>query len=160
LVATKVTGDLDALARLDAPALLHLSVPGAGSRLLVVASIGKDGVGITPALAGHAKLTPAELSQLWSGEATILWKDFHSLSSRAKRAEKAEGARLLQGLLKEAGCFSGPVSGSNGPETKAAIAEFQRREKIKADGEAGGVTLMLLYRRAGGFFPPGITAGR
>ncbi|HJV34951.1 AAA family ATPase [Geomonas sp.] len=160
LVATKVTGDLDALARLDAPALLHLSVPGAGSRLLVLSSIGKDGVEITPALAGHTKLTPAELSQLWSGEAILLWKDFHRLSSREKRAEKAEGTRLLQGLLKEAGCYSGQISGLNGPETKAAIAEFQRREKIKVDGEAGGVTLMLLYRRAGGFFPPGINARR
>ncbi|HJV65810.1 MAG TPA: AAA family ATPase [Geomonas sp.] len=158
LLAARFGGGFDALARLDTPALLHLTVPGAGSRVVAVQSIGKDGVRIVPALAGHAKLSPAELAQLWNGEATVFWKDFHRISSREKRAEKAEGTRLLQGLLKDAGCFSGQVNGAFGPETRAAIAEFQRREKIKVDGQAGGLTLLLLYRRAGGFFPPGLSA--
>jgi general secretion pathway protein A len=157
LTATKIEGGLDLLARFDAPALLHLTLPGAGSRMVALTAIGKDGVSVVPAVAGRSQLTREELALIWSGGATLLWKDFHAISSRVKQAEKAEGVRRLQGLLKQAGCYSGPVSGSMGSMTKGAIAEFQRREQLPVDGQASGQTLLLLYRRAGGFFPPGLS---
>lgn len=157
LTATKINGDLDALVALDAPALLHVSVPGSGTRLIALTGIGREGVSVVPAIGGRSKLTREELALIWSGGATLLWKDFHAISSRAKSAEKAEGVRLLQGLLKQVGCYQGPLNGSLGKMTKAAIAEFQRREQITVDELAAGQTLLLLYRRAGGFFPPGLT---
>jgi general secretion pathway protein A len=157
LTATKIEGGLDLLARFDAPALLHLALPGAGSRMVALTAIGKDGVSVVPAVAGRSQLTREELALIWSGGATLLWKDFHAISSRVKQTEKAEGVRRLQGLLKQAGCYSGPVSGSMGSMTKGAIAEFQRREQLPVDGQASGQTLLLLYRRAGGFFPPGLS---
>ena len=156
LTATGITGNFDALAALDAPVLLHIAVPGAGTRLVALTAIDKGGVSVVPAIAGRSKLAPAELALFWSEGATLLWKDFHGISSRAKPADKLEGVRLLQGLLKQAGCYSGPLNGSLGNKTKAAIAEFQRREQVAVDGQATGQTLLLLYRRAGGFFPPGL----
>jgi len=157
LTATKIGGNLDALVALDAPALLHVSVPGSGTRLIALTGIGKEGVSVVPAIGGRSRLTREELALIWSGGATLLWKDFHAISSRAKSAEKAEGIRLLQGLLKQVGCYQGPLNGSLGKMTKAAISEFQRREQITVDGQAAGQTLLLLYRRAGGFFPPGLS---
>lgn len=157
LTATKINGHLDALVALDAPALLHVSVPGSGTRLIALTGIGKEGVSVVPAIGGRSKLTREELALIWSGGATLLWKDFHAISSRAKSAEKAEGVRHLQALLKQVGCYQGPLNGSLGKMTKAAIAEFQRRERITVDELAAGQTLLLLYRRAGGFFPPGLT---
>jgi general secretion pathway protein A len=65
--------------------------------------------------------------------------------------------RLLQGLLKGAGSYHGPLNGKLGAKTVEAIGEFQRREQIGVDGKATGLTLLLLYRRAGGFFPPALT---
>jgi general secretion pathway protein A len=156
LTATRVSGNLDTLARLDAPALLQVVVPGAGNRLVALTGIDRDQVFISPAIAGRSKLNRGELAQIWSGGATLLWKDFHAISSRKRPAEKAEGVRLLQGLLKEVGCYKGALNGSLTPKTVAAIAEFQRKEQVAVDGQATGQTLLLLYRRAGGFFPPGL----
>ena len=153
LTATRVTGDLDALARLDAPALLLVTVPGAGTRLIALTALERDAVRVVPAVAGRSRLSRSELALLWSGGATLLWKDFHGISSRKGGGE---GVKQLQGLLKEVGCFQGEATGLLDPETLAAIAEFQRRERLAIDGRAAGQTLMLLYRRAGGFFPPGL----
>jgi general secretion pathway protein A len=157
MTATRVDGNLDALARLDTPALLQLSVPGAGTRLLALTGLNGDRVTLVPALAGRPTLTRAELAQIWSGGATVLWKDFHGIANRAKPADRAANARLLQGLLKGAGCYQGPLNGVLGSKTVEAISEFQRREQLSVDGKAKGLTLLLLYRRAGGFFPPALT---
>ena len=156
MTATRIEGDLDTLARLDAPALLQVKVPGAGSRLLALTGIGKDQVRVVPALAGCSTLTRAELAQLWGAGATVLWKDFHGIASRVKPAEKAAGVKLLQGLLKGAGYYQGALNGTLGPKTTEAIAGFQRKERLVVDGKARGLTLLMLYRRAGGFFPPAL----
>ncbi|HBA89799.1 MAG TPA: AAA family ATPase [Geobacter sp.] len=156
LMTTKVNGNLDALARLNAPALLHVTVPGVGERLVALVGLNQDEVSVAPSIAGRGKLTRAELAQFWSGGATLIWKDFHSLSSRAKPADKAAGAKLLQGLLKQVGFYNGPINGNLGKMTQASLADFQRREQLPVDGQASGQTLMMLYRRAGGFFPPGL----
>jgi len=157
MTATRITGDLAELARLDAPALLQVSVPGAGNRLVALTGLEKELVRVVPALAGRSTLTRTELAQLWTGGATILWKDFHGIAARTKPAERAQGVRSLQGLLKGAGCYQGALSGSFGSKTAEAVAEFQRRERLVVDGKARGLTLLMLYRRAGGFFPPTLT---
>ena len=154
MTATRIAGDLDAIARLDAPALLQVSVPGAGNRLVALTGLGTDGVRVVPALAGRSTLTRAELAQVWKGGATLLWKDFHGIAARVKPSEQATEVRLLQGLLKGAGCYQGPLNGNLARKTTEAVSEFQRRERLVVDGKAKGLTLLLLYRRAGGFFPP------
>ena len=156
LTATRISGNLDTLSRLDAPALLHVLVPNAGPRLVALIGLDKDEVSVVPAIEGRSTLSRAELALIWGGAATLLWKDFHALSSRKKTSEKVEGVRLLQGLLKEVGCYTGAINGFLNQKTGAAVAEFQRREQITVDGQATGPTLLLLYRRAGGFFPPGL----
>ena len=156
--ATRVNGDLAAVARLDAPALLQVAVPGAGNRLVALTGLDQDAVRVVPALAGRSTLTRAELALIWNSGATILWKDFHGLALRSKPAERAAGVKSLQGLLKGSGCYQGPLNGTLGSKTAAAVSEFQRREQLPVDGKARGLTLLLLYRRAGGFFPPSLAA--
>lgn len=156
LAVTKMSADLDELARLDAPALLHVVVPAVGIRLVALVGLDKDGIKVVPAIDGRSKLSRAELAMIWSGSATVLWKDFHSLSSRKKPSEKEEGVKILQGLLKQVGCYEGAINAGQTTKTEEAVAEFQRREKMAIDGQAAGETLLLLYRRAGGFFPPGL----
>jgi general secretion pathway protein A len=157
MTATRVTGNLDALARLDAPALLQVTIPGAGSRLVALIGLGKDEVRVVPALAGRSTLTRAELALIWSSGATLFWKDFHGIAARTKMADKTAAVKLLQGLLKGAGCYQGPLNGSLGAKTVESVAEFQRREQLVVDGKPRGLTLLLLYRRAGGFFPPALS---
>ncbi len=156
LMTTPLSANLDALARLDAPALLHIVVPEAGVRLVALVGLNGDEVTVAPAIQGRSKLTRGELALIWSGSSTLVWKDFHALSSRRRPSEKAEGIRLLQGLLRQVGCYSGAINASQTRKTEAAVADFQAREHVAVDGQATGETLLLLYRRAGGFFPPGI----
>ncbi|MBJ6800615.1 AAA family ATPase [Geomonas propionica] len=156
MAAARFPASLDLLARLDAPVLLHIVLPGGAERLVALVGLDKNEVEVVPQVAGRSKLTRAELAQVWSGGVTVLWKDFHGIATRTKGAEKAAGTKSLQGLLKQVGCYDGAVDGKLNETTKSALAEFQRREQLPGDGKVGAQTLMLLYRRAGGYFPPGL----
>ncbi|MCM0082397.1 AAA family ATPase [Geomonas sp. Red32] len=159
LTATRITANLESLERLDAPALLHVAVPG-GERVVALVGVDRDGLQLVPAVGGKARLSAGELGTLWKGSATVLWKDFHGLAGRPKAAEKADKVKRLQGLLKEAGSYAGPVDGKDGALTTAAVREFQAKEGMTVDGKLTPETLMRLYRQAGGFFPPGIVKDR
>ncbi|GFO54447.1 ATPase AAA [Geomonas sp. Red276] len=159
LTATRITGNLVSLERLDAPALLQVAVPG-GERVVALVGVDGGGLQLVPPLAGKARLSSGELGAIWKGSATVLWKDFHGLAGRPKAAEKADKVKRLQGLLKEAGSYAGPVDGKDGALTTAAVREFQAREGMTVDGKLTPETLMRLYRQAGGFFPPGIVKDR
>ena len=157
LMATEVTGTLDSLARLDTPALLQIPLPGGGSRFLALVGIDRNGVAVAPAVNGRSSLTRPELAAVWTGSATLLWKNFHDISPRLRTGSRAKGVKQLQELLKGAGYYDGPVGGIFDPMTDRAIRFFQQAEGLTADGKPGEQTLLLLYRRAGGFFPPGLS---
>jgi general secretion pathway protein A len=156
LTATTVTGDLQDLSHLDAPALLPLTLADGSTRLLALTAIDREGVTVAPALDGRSRLSRAELAQFWNRGATVLWKDFHAIAAAKLPAERPNAVRQLQEMLKQTSCYDGPVNGVFTVATKDAVKEFQRREHLTVDGQPGGATLLLLYRRAGGFFPPGI----
>lgn len=156
LVATRLDGGLEELIRLDAPALLHVSLEGGEQRVVALLKLSNDSVRVVPDLGGKKTLSRAELAQVWTRGATVLWKDFHGLDGSAKPADKAAAVKALQGMLKQAGCFNGTATGLLGKATREALETFQRREGLAVDGKPGAQTLMFLYRRAGGFFPPGL----
>ena len=157
LMATEVTGTLDTLARFDTPALLQIPLPGDGSRLVAMVGIDRNGVTVAPAVNGRSSLTRSELAAVWTGSATLLWKNFHDISPRLRTGSRAKGVKPLQELLKGAGYYGGMVSNVFDPTTDGAIRTFQQSEGLEADGKPGEKTLLLLYRRAGGFFPPGLS---
>jgi general secretion pathway protein A len=64
--------------------------------------------------------------------------------------------KQLQELLKGAGYLPGSASGVFDRPTEEGLRAFQRAEGLAPNGKAGERTLLHLYRRAGGFFPPGI----
>lgn len=156
-VLTEVTGKLDVLARFDLPALLWIELPRGGGRLVALTGLDKGRVAVTPAVAGRSLLSEAELGSIWSGKALVLWKNFHDISTRLKPGSGDGNVDKLQGLLKATGFFAGDVYGSFDSRTVDAIRAFQRSEGITADGRLGEKTLLLLYRRGGGFFPPGLS---
>lgn len=156
LMATEVTGNLDTLTRIDAPALLHVPLTGGGNRLLALTGLDNGRVTIVPSLSGRSSLTKAELSSIWSGRATVLWKNFHGISPRLKPGS-SKRVKQLQELLLGAGFYEGTATGLFDPGTVEAISSFQQSEGLDPDGKPGEKTLLLLYRRAGGFFPPGLS---
>lgn len=160
LTVTEISGTLDDLARLDTPALLHITLPQGGKRLVALTSLGKERIGIEPPIAGRSTLSRNELASLWSGRASVFWKNFHDIPSRLRPGEKGKGVGQLQELLKGTGYYAGGASGIYDTVTQEAVRSFQKAEGLHADGKAGERTLLLLYRRAGGFFPPGLSQGK
>jgi general secretion pathway protein A len=160
LTVTELSVTLDDLARLDTPAILHITLPQGGRRLVALTSLDKGQIGIEPALDGRTTLTRDELAALWGGHASVVWKNFHGIPSRMKPGSSSKGVGQLQELLKGAGYYGGGVTGRYDTVTQEAIRAFQKAEGLVADGRAGEKTLLLLYRRAGGFFPPGLSPGK
>jgi hypothetical protein len=64
--------------------------------------------------------------------------------TRYERGDKGEDVARIQEALKKAGVFSGEVDGNYGRGTRAAVTEFQQKNKLKADGIAGRETLRQL----------------
>lgn len=50
----------------------------------------------------------------------------------------------IQSALKNAGFYTGPIDGKNGPLTRKATEEFQEAQGLKADGKVGPKTWSAL----------------
>jgi general secretion pathway protein A len=156
LTATVIDADLASLARIDAPALLRIELPGGSTRLLALTAARSGRYSVIPAVAGRTELTGKELASIWSGHATILWKNFYAIPQRLRPGIRDRRVKPLQELLKGAAVYRGAATGTFDVTTVEAIRAFQRAEGMTPDGRPGDRTLLLLYRRAGGFFPPGL----
>ncbi|BDV43575.1 ATPase AAA [Geotalea uraniireducens] len=156
LAVSEFTGTLDSLARLDAPALLQIPLPAGNRRFVALTGLVDGRATVTPAIAGRTTLTAKELQLLWNGRALLLWKNFLTIPTRLKQGSRDKGVKPLQELLRGAGAYQGRTSGVYDKTTQEAIRRFQQTEGLAPDGRAGERTLLLLYRRGGGFFPPGL----
>ena len=151
----RYNGNLGRLLRMDCPAILELAIPGtAGRRYLVLTGTENDRLLIAPPLLGRSALTAAELEMLWTGDSYLLWKNAENLSSVRTIGISGAQVKRLQGLLKEAGIYNGPLTAVFDKDTREAVKEFQLRQGIQADGVAGSQTLFLLYRTVDRFAVP------
>ena len=60
-------------------------------------------------------------------------------------AKNTEAVKTLQRKLKALGYFTGTVDGDFGANTTVAVKEFQAQNGLRADGVAGGNTLVLMF---------------
>ena len=109
---------------------------------------------------GGDSLSFSELEKHWSGQGFLLWKDPLNLLTSISPGSKGDHIKRLQGLLKEAGAYSGPLTGVYDSDTISAVKEFQSSKGIEQDGIVGGQTLMVLYRSIDRFEVPRLTVGR
>ena len=157
----KFSGNLGALLRFDYPAGIELTLPGIpGKRFLSLVGMEEERLLVDPPLAGRRSLTFSELEKYWSGQGFLLWKDPLNFPTRISPGTKGDQIKRLQGLLKEAGAYSGPLTGAYDGDTLSAVKKFQSSKGIEQDGIIGGKTLMLLYRSIDRFEVPRLTAGR
>jgi len=157
----RFSGNLGALLRFDYPAVLELTLPGIpGKRFLSLVGMENERLLVDPPLAGRRSLTFSELEKHWSGRGFFLWKDPLNLVTVISSGIKGDHIKRLQGLLQEAGAYSGPLTGFYGGDTLSAVKKFQSSKGIEQDGIIGGKTLMLLYRSIDRFEVPRLTAGR
>jgi general secretion pathway protein A len=151
----RYNGNLGRLLRMDCPAILELSIQAAADRrYLVLTGTENDRLLIAPPLLGRSALTAAELEMLWTGDSYLLWKNAENLSSIRTTGISGAQVKRLQGLLKEAGAYNGPLTAVFDKDTREAVRKFQLRQGIRADGVAGSQTLFLLYRTVDRFAVP------
>ena len=62
-----------------------------------------------------------------------------------REGDKSDAVEKLQRTLKNLGYYTGSVDGSYGAGTKAAVEQYQKMNKLRADGVAGPQTQRALY---------------
>jgi len=161
LLLYNFSGNLGALVRLDCPAVLELTMPDIpGKRFLSLVGMENERLLVDPPIAGRKSLTFSELETHWSGQGFLLWKDPLNLPTRISPGAKGGHIKRLQGLLREAGAYDGPLTGVYEGDTLSAVRKFQSSRGIPQDGIVGGKTLMLLYHSIDRFEVPRLTAGK
>ena len=154
-------GNLGALLRIDCPAVLELTMPGVpGKRFVSLVGMENEQLLIDPPIAGRRSLSFNEVEKHWSGQGFLLWKDPLNLLTRISSGSAGSHIKRLQGLLKEAGAYSRPLTGVYDADTLSAIKEFQSSMGVNPDGIVGGQTLMVLYRSIDRFKVPRLTGGQ
>jgi general secretion pathway protein A len=154
----RFSGNLGTLLRLDTPALLELTLSGAGGkRYLALTGSSNGRVIVAPPLLGRTTLSGAELESIWSGHALLLWKNYLDIPPGIKTGARGESISRLQGLLRDAGAYAGAATTTFDRNTETAVKAFQASRGLEQSGIVGRQTLHLLYRSAGGFTPPTLT---
>jgi general secretion pathway protein A len=142
-------GNLGTLIRIDCPAVLELVMPDvSGKRFVLLAGIENEKILVDPPIAGRKSLFFGELEEYWSGYGYLLWKNPLNFPTSISSGAKGDYIKRLQGLLREAGAYRGPVTGIYDRNTLLAVKKFQSSMGIEQDGIVGVQTLMLLYRSA------------
>jgi general secretion pathway protein A len=157
----RFSGNLGALLRIDYPAVLELTLPGVpGKRFVSLVGVENEQLLVDPPVADRRSLSFIEIEKHWSGQGFLLWKDPLNLPTSVTPGAKGGHIKRLQGLLREAGAYSRPLTGVYDGDTLLAVKEFQSSRGIEQDGIVGGQTLMLLYRSIDRFEVPRLTIGR
>jgi len=157
----RFSGNLGVLLRINYPTALELTMPGiAGKRFISLVGMESEQLLVDPPIAGRRSLSFSELEKHWSGHGFIIWKDPLNLLTSILPGSKGNHIKRLQGLLEEAGAYSGPLTGVYDGETLSAVKKFQSSMGIEKDGIVGGQTLMLLYRSINRFEVPRLKVGR
>ena len=156
----RFSGNLGTLLRLDYPAVLELALPGiSGKRFISLVGTDYDQLLVDPPIGGRKSLAFTELEKHWSGQGFLLWRDFLNLMPSLSVESKGEHIKRLQGLLREGGAYSKPLTGVYDSDTLSAVKQFQLSKGIEQDGIVGGQTLMVLYHSVDRFGAPKLLAG-
>lgn len=157
----RFSGNLGALLRIDYPAALEVTLPSvSGKRFISLVGMENEKLVVIPVIAGGRSLSFSEIEKYWAGQGFLLWKDPLNLLTGMSPGSKGDPIKQLQGLLREAGTYKGPLTGVYDKDTLNAVMEFQASKGIEQDGVAGGQTLMLLYGSIDRFKVPRLTVGR
>jgi len=152
-------GNLSSLRVLDLPAILELDV-GDGSRVhfAMVDQVDDDRARVTVGRASFA-VSHTALSELWFGQAHLLWYDAHGLGPILARGSSGRSVAQLHDLLRGAGVYAGRGGNVFAADTEEAVVEFQRSAHLNPDGKVGPMTMIALYRLVSTDWRPRLAAG-
>jgi general secretion pathway protein A len=150
-VLALVGSDLDALRRIDRPALLTLLALDGAPRPVLIERLEGDAAWLRGlGSQGAVRVPLGELSAQWDRTAYVAWRNSAALPELLARGDRGEPVIWLQQTLAQLGYFSGAASGEFDSETARAVRAFQRASALTPDGAVGPYTQLLLYRAADG----------
>ncbi len=157
----RFSANLGTLLRFDCPAALELTVEGIpGKRFIGMLGMENEQLLVDPPIAGRKSLSFSDLEKHWSGQGFLLWRDPMNLLAKTWFGAKGSHIQRLQGLLKDAGAYTRPLTGVYDDHTLSAVKKFQSSKGIEQDGVVGVQTLILLYGSIGRFERARLTVGR
>ncbi|MFZ2990183.1 peptidoglycan-binding protein, partial [Ideonella sp.] len=136
---------LSLVRQLDRPGLMTLSdEQGRIARVLV---LGMDDSAVRVLLNGQTVAVPlSQLAWWWRGDFSTFWRTPPGQGGGTLENNPALSAWLAEHLP----ALDGEPAEAADPATlRTRVAAFQQRNRLKADGEAGPLTLMLLNRASG-----------
>jgi general secretion pathway protein A len=152
----QLTANRSMIRLLDLPALLVMRVAGTDEPRYV-ALTGLDDSRIVLSVDGGQITTDADAFQrLWTGQAHVLWRDFDGLGPTLQPGTRGVAVVQLQGLLSRVGADVPEPTGTFDKRTSQAVVNFQRRNRLDADGLVGPLTRIVLYAAATGYRRPAL----
>ncbi|MBM4384334.1 MAG: AAA family ATPase [Deltaproteobacteria bacterium] len=145
-VIALVSSDLDALRKIDRPALLMLKALDGAARPVLLERIDADSARLRGlAFEGSASVPLSDLAAHWDRTAYVAWRNSAQLPELLVRGEQTEAVIWLQNALTQLGLFAGGATGRFDAETARAVRAFQRAQGIAPDAAVGPFTQLMLY---------------
>lgn len=148
-------GNLRGIKALNYPAILELHLQGEMKAKYVALKHIKGNQGIF-FLSNDMDLPLLTTDDFWYGRAYIFWKDFEDLATCLKYGDHSIEVVWVQKKLKILGYYDSDTSSIYGEKTKTAVAEFQRKHRIRVDGIVGPETKMVLYNQLPSYDTPNL----
>jgi general secretion pathway protein A len=146
-VIALVGSDLDALRKIDRPALLMLKALDGAARPVLLERLDSDAAQLRGlAFEGAARVPLVDLAAHWDRTAYVAWRNSAQLPELLVRGEATEAVIWLQSALAQLGHFTGDATGRFDARTAQAVRAFQRAQGIAPDAAVGPFTQLMLYR--------------
>ncbi len=161
LRAHRIQADLSLLKRLNVPAVLRMSLPGAVvPRYMTLSRVQGDRVTLHGGdLEDGPILAPTEvLLSRWTGEATLFWKNFLNYEGKIPEQGTRESLITLKMLLQDIGFESVDLTPYYDGSVRDAVQAVQKRNGIGVDGVVGPLTKIVLYNEKKDLDIPNIVA--
>lgn len=139
--------DFTTLRLLNHPSVLRLISDDGTSHLVLLRQL-HDGRATLESVApdaGMLEVAAEAVKRRWTGEAHVVWRDFESLPPVLNRGDSGPSVAWVQSSLALLGHYPYEPTGRFDPATVRAVQSFQRDHRLRADGEVGPVTKMVLY---------------
>jgi len=142
---------------LNLPCILQIFLPGDDRRPFYLALTSLDGgkASIVTNYDGDVQQFDIEvLERYWYGRAFVFWEEFEPLDPLMTLGSIGPSVAWLQNELARLAYYSGAVTAVYDESTARAVALFQRRYRLLADGKVGPETRMAMYGASGRYVVP------
>jgi general secretion pathway protein A len=136
---------LEILRKLNLPAVLELRPPEAMPAVyLALAGANGDSLELDTER-GSARISAAELTPYWTGQAFVPWRNFYGLEGIIPRNAPDDAVVTLKMMLRDIGFVDLETNAVFDEKTRQAIQYLQEKHQVAVDGTVGPQTKIILY---------------